>query len=117
MLDSYVYIYKPWEVNVNKLTQKSQQLFQVQPFSWQLEAASSILQGKDVVVDVGTGSGKTICFSLPLLTNDTDIALIISPLLALMIDQAGKSPPEFPSVAVCSETLEKGADKLFAVSA
>ncbi|KLO10217.1 hypothetical protein SCHPADRAFT_802334, partial [Schizopora paradoxa] len=70
------------------LLRKCQDIFKKKPFTWQLEAANAILQGKDVVVDVGTGSGKTLCFSLPLLVNDTDIALIISPLSALMIDQA-----------------------------
>ena len=34
-----------------------------------------------------TGSGKTLCFSLPLILNDTDMVLTVSPLTALMIDQ------------------------------
>jgi ATP-dependent helicase YprA (DUF1998 family) len=54
----------------------------------QLEAAQAVLYGGDVVLDVGTGSGKTLCFTLPLLLNNSDIALTISPLTALMIDQA-----------------------------
>jgi len=39
-------------------------------------------------LDIGTGSGKTLCFTLPLLLNNSDIALTVSPLTALMIDQA-----------------------------
>jgi superfamily II DNA helicase RecQ len=43
-----------------------------------------------VVLDVGTGSGKTLCFSLPLL-NEKDISITVSPLTALMIDQVSAS--------------------------
>jgi len=44
-----------------------------------------------VVLDVGTGSGKTLCFSLPLLLNEKDISITVSPLTALMIDQVSAS--------------------------
>jgi superfamily II DNA helicase RecQ len=37
---------------------------------WQLDASQAILCGQDVIVDVGTGSGKTLCFSLPLLLDE-----------------------------------------------
>ena len=57
------------------------------PFRWQLETTMAILTGNDVVLDVGTGCGKSLCFSLPLLLNKTDISLTVSPLTALMIDQ------------------------------
>ena len=59
----------------------------VTPFDWQIDVAIAILQGKDVVVDVGTGCGKSICFSLPLLLHEGDISLVVSPLSALMLDQ------------------------------
>jgi superfamily II DNA helicase RecQ len=47
---------------------------------------SSGFHGEDVIVDVGTGSRKTLCFSVPLL-HETDIVIVVSPLTALMIDQ------------------------------
>ncbi|KAJ7807439.1 hypothetical protein B0H14DRAFT_2381275, partial [Mycena olivaceomarginata] len=59
------------------------------PFQFQLEAAAAILRGEDLIIDVGTGAGKTLCFTLPLLLNTEDISMIVSPLSALMIDQAG----------------------------
>jgi len=59
----------------------------LKPFQWQLEIAAAVLCGEDVIIDVGTGSGKTLCFALPLLLHETDIVLVVSPLTALMIDQ------------------------------
>lgn len=113
---SRVRTYKPSEINRAELTRKALQVFDASPFDWQLDAAIAILEGRDVVLDVGTGSGKTMCFSLPLLVDETDIALIISPLSALMIDQVGKSPASLPSVAVCAENLSRGKDAMFKVS-
>ncbi|KDQ57975.1 hypothetical protein JAAARDRAFT_112037, partial [Jaapia argillacea MUCL 33604] len=57
------------------------------PFTWQVEAAAAVLRGEDVIVDVGTGCGKTLCFTLPLLLHKQDTSLVVSPLSALMIDQ------------------------------
>ncbi|KAJ7328238.1 hypothetical protein DFH08DRAFT_636838, partial [Mycena albidolilacea] len=58
------------------------------PFKYQLEIAAAVLQGEDVIIDVGTGCGKTLCFTLPLLLSAENISMIVSPLSALMIDQA-----------------------------
>jgi hypothetical protein len=33
----------------------------VKPYAFQLEIAAAVLRGEDVIVDVGTGSGKTLC--------------------------------------------------------
>ena len=55
-------------------------------FSWQLDAVALIMCGQDVVIDVGTGCGKSLCFSLCLLSNPEDICIVVSPLSALMID-------------------------------
>lgn len=81
--------YKEEEVNLNQLAALSEAVLEKKPFRWQLEAAASVLCGEDAVVDVGTGSGKTLCFSLPLLLpgNERDISIVIGPLSALMIDQ------------------------------
>jgi ATP-dependent helicase YprA (DUF1998 family) len=48
------------------------------PFRWQLEATVVILTGNDLVLDVGTGCGKSLCLSLPLLLNKSDISLTVS---------------------------------------
>jgi ATP-dependent helicase YprA (DUF1998 family) len=57
------------------------------PYDWQLDVAEAILLGLDSVVIAGTGSGKTIPFMLPLLTDPEKLVLIISPLKVLQRDQ------------------------------
>jgi len=84
---SWVCIYKPNEIDLNDLAIKAQAILQKKPFVWQLEIAEAVLQGEDVIVDVGTGSGKTLCFALPLLKDETYMVLVVSPLTALMVDQ------------------------------
>lgn len=70
----------------------------VTPFDWQIDAALSILRGEDTVIDVGTGCGKSICFSLPLLLDEKDTALVVSPLSALMRDQVRKRALTSPAL-------------------
>ena len=86
-LQSKVKQYTPEELDLHVISDKSYEKLGKQPFQWQLEAAVAVLCGKDAVLDVGTGSGKTLCFSLPLLLDERDVSLTISPLTALMIDQ------------------------------
>lgn len=86
---SKVQRYKTRDLDLDKLAEKAQQILHKKPFLWQLEVADAILCGEDVIIDVGTGSGKTLCFTLPLLADgaESDIILTVSPLTALMIDQ------------------------------
>ncbi len=52
----------------------------------QREAMDAILAGRDSLVVLPTGSGKSICFQAPALVQD-GLALVVSPLIALMKDQ------------------------------
>jgi DNA topoisomerase-3 len=49
----------------------------------------SVVDGKDVLLVMPTGSGKSLCYQLPALARG-GTALVISPLIALMDDQAQK---------------------------
>jgi ATP-dependent DNA helicase RecQ len=52
----------------------------------QREAMDAILAGRDSLVVLPTGSGKSLCFQAPALAQD-GLALVVSPLIALMKDQ------------------------------
>ncbi|KAJ6527821.1 hypothetical protein B0H19DRAFT_1334686, partial [Mycena capillaripes] len=57
------------------------------PHDFQRRFFSNVIQGRDVVLDVGTGSGKSLCIDLPVLSKKDDIVLVVSPLSALIIEQ------------------------------
>ena len=52
----------------------------------QREAVSAALAGRDVLVVMPTGSGKSLCYQLPALMR-ADLTLVVSPLVSLMADQ------------------------------
>jgi len=52
----------------------------------QREAMTAILDGRDSVVVLPTGGGKSLCFQAPALTRG-GVGLVVSPLIALMKDQ------------------------------
>jgi bloom syndrome protein len=61
--------------------------FRKPAYEWQLDATESILLGLDCILVAGTGSGKTIPFMLPLLTDKTKKIIVVSPLKVLQRDQ------------------------------
>ena len=79
----------------------------------------NVLSGKDSLVIMPTGGGKSICFQLPALLQK-GVTLVISPLIALMKDQVdGLNANGIPAAFINSSladaerntTLENIADK------
>src|SRR5881227_2996120 len=52
----------------------------------QAEAVNSALAGRDTLVVMPTGSGKSLCFQLTALALD-GVTVVVSPLISLMKDQ------------------------------
>ncbi|HEY3759846.1 MAG TPA: ATP-dependent DNA helicase RecQ [Solirubrobacteraceae bacterium] len=52
----------------------------------QREAVAAALEGRDSLVVMPTGGGKSLCYQLPALAGD-DLVVVVSPLIALMSDQ------------------------------
>jgi RecQ family ATP-dependent DNA helicase len=55
----------------------------------QLEVCEAAVAGRDLLLVMPTGAGKSLCYQLPALARG-GTALVISPLIALMDDQAAK---------------------------
>lgn len=58
----------------------------------QLEAIKMVLAGKSSMLVLPTGAGKSLCYQLPAMVLP-GITLVVSPLVALMIDQLKQLPP------------------------
>ena len=74
----------------------------------QEEAVSTALEGRDVLVVMPTGAGKSLCFQLPAALSG-GITLVVSPLIALMRDQvdALNRRPEFAQLGCgCLTSLQ-----------
>ena len=54
--------------------------FKLVPREFQLEATIAIMTGKDSLVDVGTGYGKTLCMIIPCLLDPENLSVIFYPL-------------------------------------
>src|SRR5438105_2380577 len=52
----------------------------------QQEAMDAVLAGRDSIVVLATGGGKSLCFQAPALVRD-GLAIVVSPLISLMKDQ------------------------------
>src|ERR1700679_3443063 len=55
----------------------------------QREAVQAALEGRDSLVVMPTGGGKSLCYQLPALAGEA-LVVVVSPLIALMADQLGR---------------------------
>jgi ATP-dependent DNA helicase RecQ len=65
---------------------------------------TSILSGNDVAVVMPTGGGKSLCYQLPAAAT-SGTAIVISPLIALMQDQAAHLAQMGIPAAILNSTL------------
>jgi ATP-dependent DNA helicase RecQ len=72
----------------------------------QREAMHAVLSGRDSVVVLPTGGGKSLCFQAPALVEaDNRVALVVSPLISLMKDQVDGLRVDGVAAAYLNSTL------------
>jgi ATP-dependent DNA helicase RecQ len=74
----------------------------------QLEVCEAAVNGRDLLLVMPTGAGKSLCYQLPAIARG-GTALVISPLIALMDDQAAKLAALGLRVARIHSGLERAA--------
>ncbi|XP_044488856.1 ATP-dependent DNA helicase Q-like 5 isoform X2 [Mangifera indica] len=67
----------------------------------QLEAIKMVLDGKSTMLVLPTGVGKSLCYQIPAMVLP-GLTLVVSPLVALMIDQLRQLPPVIRGGLLCS---------------
>jgi len=70
----------------------------------QERAVQAAIEGRDTVVIMPTGSGKSVCFQLPALAIE-GTTVVVSPLIALMKDQADALRDRGVAIATLNSTL------------
>ena len=87
------------------LTEKLREHFGFRRFRpGQLEVVKTAMEGRDALVVMPTGSGKSLCFQLPALALE-GTTVVVSPLIALMKDQADDLRRRGISVVAVNSTL------------
>ena len=74
----------------------------------QREACEAALAGRDVLVVMPTGSGKSLCYQLPALIRD-DLTVVVSPLVSLMQDQVESLESAVPGAAALINAQQESA--------
>lgn len=87
-------------VERERIAAAAQQLFGfTELLPGQMETLACVLRGENVLTILPTGGGKSLCYQLPALLDQTGVTLVISPLIALMKDQLDSLPENLRSRA------------------
>uniref|UniRef100_A0A0N5BIR9 ATP-dependent DNA helicase n=1 Tax=Strongyloides papillosus TaxID=174720 RepID=A0A0N5BIR9_STREA len=90
----------PWLADARRILKETFKKSDFLPL--QLEAITTIMEGKDCLIIKSTGGGKSLCYQLPALLKN-GYCIVISPLLSLMNDQIIKlNDLGIPSIALNS---------------
>ncbi len=71
----------------------------------QEEVISAVIAGRDTLAVMPTGGGKSICYQVPALLQQTGLTLVVSPLLALMKDQVDALHANGVAAAAVNSTI------------
>ncbi len=89
------------------IREKLRQVFNYDQFREEQEAIiKNVLAGKDTLVIMPTGGGKSLCYQIPALMQ-AGVAIVISPLIALMKNQVDQLHAVGVNAAFVNSTLSK----------
>src|SRR5438445_12150478 len=80
----------------------------------QREACEAALAGRDVLVVMPTGAGKSLCYQLPALMRD-DLTVVVSPLVSLMQDQVESLERPAPGLVALVNAQQDGHENRHAI--
>ena len=72
----------------------------------QREAVVAALEGRDSLIVMPTGGGKSLCYQLPGLATE-ELTIVVSPLIALMRDQWGKLSAQGKRVTMITSGMDE----------
>ena len=88
-----------------EVRQKSEEVFRVRACLWQYLVTAAVWAGKNVIINVGTGMGKTLAFLLPILLWNEGILVIVTPLNVLgKQNEAQLTAAGIPAISISAET-------------
>ena len=98
-------------ISLETAREKFQQIWGYEDFrSPQAEIIQTLLSGRDALIILPTGGGKSICFQLPALLQ-TGLTIVVSPLVALMENQVSQLQKLGLSGALLHSELPRNARK------
>ena len=103
-----------YEKNEDKALSVLRNIFKLDEFRpKQKEAIEAIISGKDCLILLPTGSGKTVCYAIPALLLP-GVTIVITPLLSLLSDQVNKLRQKgINACFVCSSMTNEEKESVF----
>ncbi|HJP40406.1 MAG TPA: RecQ family ATP-dependent DNA helicase [Dehalococcoidia bacterium] len=75
----------------------------------QVETIAATLDRRDVLAVMPTGAGKSLCYQVPALVDESGLTVVVSPLLALMKDQVDALVAAGVNAAAVNSTMTREA--------